>query len=76
MDENSAQPEIAKDAMTEAELLKAAEEIYGGWYADSRIDWEDFLYRLEKQTEYELGNSMDSPLIRRIKAHIREYRKS
>ena len=60
----------------EAELLEAAEGIFDGWYSDeTRIDWEDFLDRLEKQTDVDLGDSLDSPLIRKIKAHIRDYRK-
>jgi hypothetical protein len=62
--------------MSEEELMEAAESVFNGWYAeDSRIDWEDFLDRLEKHTDYDLGGSLDSPLIRRIKAHIRSYRK-
>lgn len=65
-----------KVSMTEDELLKAAEGIYDGWYADvERVDWEDFLFRLEEQTDYDLGQSLDSPLIRKIKKHIAAYRK-
>lgn len=60
----------------EDDLLVAAEGIYDGWYAGaSRVDWEDFLFRLEDQTGFELGDSMDSPLIRKIKRHIAAYRK-
>lgn len=59
--------------MDEAEILTAAEEIYSGWYADTRVDWTDFLDRLEEQTEVDLGTSMDSDLIRKIKRHIRAY---
>lgn len=62
--------------MGEPELMEAAEGIFDGWYASSsKIDWEDFLDRLESQTDYDLGGSLDSPLIRRIKAHIRDYRR-
>jgi hypothetical protein len=62
--------------MEEAELLKAAENIYDGWYADApRVDWTDFLDRLESHTDVDLGSQMDSPLIRRIKRHINAYAK-
>lgn len=61
--------------MSEANLMEAAESIHDGWYPSGRIDWEDFLDRLEQQTDFDLGNSLDSPLIRRIKAHVRAYRK-
>lgn len=61
--------------MNESEIMQAAESIYDGWYSDSRIDWENFIDRLESYTEVDFGNSMDSPLIRRVKAHIRKYRK-
>lgn len=58
------------------ELLSAAESIYDGWYADRCVDWDHFLDLLEQQTNVDLGESLDSPLIRRIKAHIRKYAKS
>ena len=63
-------------AEQERELLSAAESIYDGWYAGKRIDWDHFLDLLEGQTGVDLGESLDSPLIRRIKAHIRKYAKS
>lgn len=58
----------------ESKIMEAAESIHDGWYSEGRIDWEDFLDRLERYADVDLGNSMDSPLIRRIKAHIRKYR--
>lgn len=46
-----------------------------GWYpAGTRIDWVDFLERLEKRG-MDLGDSMDSPAIREIKKMTREMRK-
>lgn len=60
--------------MTEEELLTEAEAIVDGWYAEGRVDWGDFLDRLEERTDYDLGDSLDSPLIRRVKKHVREYR--
>ncbi|GGM27585.1 hypothetical protein GCM10011608_10500 [Micromonospora sonchi] len=68
------------DQVTE-EILNIAESIFDGWYADSsRIDWDDFLERMEKiplddDTTLDLGSDMGSPAIKKIKAHIRNYRK-
>ena len=57
------------------ELTDAAENIVDGWYANGgSIEWEDFLYRLEEHTGIELGDSLDSPMIRAIKKHVRAYR--
>lgn len=62
--------------MNDEETLEAAESVHDGWYADAtHIDWEAFLDRLESHADIDLGNSLDSPLIRRIKKHIRAYRK-
>lgn len=62
--------------MTDEELLTAAQEVHDGWYAsDARIDWPDFIDRLELHADVDLGNSMTSPLIEKVKKHIRAYRK-
>lgn len=55
-------------------ILWIAEMVYDGWYSDSRIDWDDFLYRVESMADADLGNDMLSPEIKRIKSHIRSYR--
>lgn len=65
--------QITKDQM--AELLSAAEGIVDGWYASGRIDWNDFLDRLESQTGIDLGSDLTAPHIGRIKAHVRAYRR-
>lgn len=62
------------------EILTAAEEISNGWYEDRRIDWDDFIDRLdgmelEDGTRLDLGTNMLSPAIEKIKAHIRKYRR-
>ncbi len=63
------------------EILTLAEGIYDGWYADAaRIDWVDFIDRMEGRrlddnTKLDLGGDMASPAIRRIKKHINDYRK-
>jgi hypothetical protein len=61
--------------LDESKLLEAAEEVYDSWYADSQIDWEDFLDRLERYSDTDLGGDMLSPLIKKIKRHINLYRK-
>lgn len=63
------------------EILEAAENIYDGWWANEpRIDWQDFLDRLDGAplndgSRLNLGDDMASPAITKIKAHIRAYRK-
>lgn len=61
------------------EILAAAEHICEGWYADDRIDWENFLERLEEcplgsGESLDLGGKLTSPAIEAIKVHIRKYR--
>lgn len=51
------------------------ESVFDGWFSEGNIDWEDFLDRLERGTNYDLGESLDSPAIRRIKAIVRELRR-
>lgn len=51
------------------------EAVYDGWFADeASIDWEYFLDRLEGRG-YDLGGSMTTPAIYRIKQIVRELRK-
>lgn len=58
------------------EVLEAVESVYDGWYANSeRIDWYDFVDRVEQMSEVDLGSDMLSPTINGIKAHVRKYRK-
>ena len=59
-----------------SEILEAAESIYDGWYADTRIDWDDFLDRLESYTGVDLGSDLLSPTIKAIQKHIRAYKRS
>lgn len=56
------------------EVLEAAEDICCSWYADERIDWEDFIDRLERETGGDFGDSMLSPAIKAIQRHIRAHR--
>ncbi|MER7445028.1 hypothetical protein [Micromonospora avicenniae] len=74
--------EVTEADQVTPEILEAAESIYDGWFAHaSRVDWPEFLDRLEGQEfdsiggRLDLGDSLMSPATRRIKAHIRDYRK-
>lgn len=66
--------EISDEQMIE--LLSAAEEIADGWYSVGRIDWDDFLYRLEAHTDIDLGSDMCASHIQKIQQHVRTYRRS
>jgi hypothetical protein len=63
------------EEMGRDEIYRVAEEIADGWYAEGRVDWQDFIDRLEKYTDVDFGCDMGSPLIKGVKAHIRAYRK-
>jgi hypothetical protein len=63
------------------EVLRIAESIYDGWFADGHaIDWEEFLDRLDGATlddgsTLDLGRSLVTPAIAKIRRHIQYYRK-
>lgn len=65
------------------EVLQVAEDIFDGWFSDAaRIDWEDFLDRMDgthldghENRELDLGGDLDSPAIRAIKRHINRIRR-
>lgn len=58
------------------EMAEMAESIFDGWYADSgRVDWQDFIDRLERMSGVDFGTDMGGPLIRSVQKHIRAYRK-
>jgi hypothetical protein len=57
-------------------VLDAAESVLDGWFADQeRIDWEEFIDRLEKYLpdNYEIPE-YDNPAVRKIQRHIRQLR--
>ncbi len=59
-----------------AEVLELVEELHDGFYQDDpRIDWHDFLCRIEVCGHYDLGGSLDSGAIKAIKKHIRNLRR-
>lgn len=53
--------------MNEEELFEAAEAVHDGWFTEGRIDWHDFLDRLETYADVDLGSDMLSPQIVAIK---------
>lgn len=58
------------------DIKDAVEAVFDGWYANvARIDWDDFLYRVETRLDVDFGNDMLSPTIKAIKSHVSWYRK-
>lgn len=70
-------PDVQITTREDARAIESdVEAIVEGWYPPgTRMDWEDFLERLEKRG-MDLGDSMDSPAIRQIKKMAREMRKA
>lgn len=56
-----------------AELQDAIESVYEGWYSEGRIDWEDFLDRVESVSGQDLGADLLSSSIQEIKSYARKY---
>lgn len=57
------------------QIYESVESVYDGWYAGaSRIDWEDFVDRLEGHG-WDLGDDMLSEAIKRIREIVRDLRK-
>lgn len=63
------------------EIIGMAQEIYAGWFGDGqRIDWHDFFDRLDGAeladgSRLDLGDTMDSPAIKKIQREIRAFSK-
>lgn len=58
-----------------ADLLKTAEDVFEGFFDDDQpIDWGGFIDRLERWSERDWGNQIDSPAIRKVQRHIRAHR--
>ena len=63
------------------EMLMMAEEVYDGWFSDDEaIEWDEFLdrmagYSLQEDPPWEF-DSTDNAAVRKVKRHIREYRRS
>ena len=56
-------------------VLESVEEIFDGYFSDEeKIDWHEFLQRLEVRYELDLGSSMDSQAIKQIKKHVKKIR--
>jgi hypothetical protein len=55
-------------------LREVIESVVDGWYPEGRIDWDDFLYRVEKMADVDLPTDMLSPAIKAIKNYVRQYR--
>lgn len=64
------------------EILAAAEHVFDGWFASAaRIDWPEFIDRLDGMTledgsALNMGDSLKSPAISVIVTHVRTYAKA
>lgn len=58
-----------------AKLREVVEAVLDGWYADGPIDWEDFYDRCER-FGVDVGDQLDGPTPRRIRAMVRELRRA
>lgn len=72
--------EVRTAADVTDEVMKIAQGIIGGWYDKGLIDWEDVWYRMDKSFLEDgrgicMGESMDSPAIRKIKRQISAWRR-
>lgn len=56
-------------------ILTAAYDIVEGWYLEERIEWTDFLDRLETWVSIDLGSDMTAPWIEHLKKKVRAHRK-
>lgn len=85
MDDTKYTTVIEAEQVTD-EILTEAENVHNGWYAGRRIDWDDLLDRVDGMdladgTVLDLGNWLnpdgtdESDAIKKIKKHIRAYRK-
>lgn len=67
-------PKPIRTAADADSIREDIEQVFDGWYADAdRIDWHDFIDRLEGH-DNDLGSDMLSPAIKRIKAIVKELR--
>jgi hypothetical protein len=59
----------------ENDFLDEVGEFALSCYADSPVDWDDFLYRVEDRWGIDLGGNMLDPRILKIKAAVRRARR-
>jgi hypothetical protein len=69
-------PQAASD-ITE-EIVTVATDVVDGWYPEGRIDWEDLLERIDGTeladgSRLDMGESMMSEAITRLKREVRKY---
>ena len=67
--------EVKEASDVTEDILETVQDITEGFYLDCNFDWESFLRRLEEWRRIDLGGSMDSPAIRKIKKHAQKCKK-
>jgi len=71
---------VIEESQVTEEILQIAFDVVDGWYQDVRVDWEDAIDRMDGAelpdgSILDLGNSMMSPAIRKIKREVAKYRR-
>lgn len=61
------------------EIVDIVMDVVEGWYPEGRVDWQDVWDRvdgseLKDGSLLDMGNELDTPAIRRIKAKVRKLR--
>lgn len=64
-----------KGGMVPEDFETAVLSVYEGWYADTRIDWEDFADRMEAYG-FPMGDSMLSTEILKAKKLVRGFKRT
>lgn len=71
-------PILIRTARDADGIREEIEALHDGFYPEGRIDWDDFLYRLENQG-FEFSDADDclanDPAIKRVKQIVRELRR-
>ena len=71
---------ITEAAQVTEEILNLAWDKVEGWYMDSAIDWDDVWDRMDGTTlgdgtTLDMGNSVDTPAIRKIKRTMNQWKR-
>lgn len=75
-----AERNVSLAADVDEEILNLAQSIYESFYEGKKVDWDDFLYRMDGSTLengdiLDLDASLVSPAIMKIKTHVRQLAK-
>lgn len=72
---------IVQESDLTEEILRAAEDVHDGYFADERrVDWEELWdrldgYYLEDQSRIDLPSDLESPVFAALKKHLKHHRR-